>query len=164
MRKQNLKLPNKIILKNRVSSEPIYSFLSLLADMRWHIYWGITIICLASSNYLFCKKEKISQFHISKSFYHISESILLKMQWDLEKQSPVGEHVTDSPGCSQGLTFSSEGRHTKTTFLTQPEQTLSQPPYLGGRWVANKTKQNKKPLKPKNPYQVYFYQSVNGFW
>lgn len=44
-------------LENLVSSETIYSLLSLPADKRWHIYSGITIICLASPNYLvLCKK------------------------------------------------------------------------------------------------------------
>lgn len=97
---------------------------------------------------LVLQEIKISQFHISKSFYHISESTLLKIQWDLEKQSPVYEHVTDSPGCSQGSPFLQKEGAQRSHSLHIQSKPLSWPSHLWRRWVTKVSK--------KTPYKVYF--------
>lgn len=93
---------------------------------------------------------KISQSHISKSFYHISESILLKIQWDLGKASPVFEHVTDSSGCSQDSpVLQNEGARRRHSSHIQSKP-LSQPSPLWGRWVTGVS---------KNPLRSLFLSS-----
>lgn len=140
-------------LENLVSSEPIYSFLSLPADKKWHIYSGVTIICLASSNYLFCKKEKSLNSTYLNPFI-TSQNPLLKIQWDLEKQPPVHEHVTGSPDCTQDSPSLQKERTRGRRSLYIHSKPLSQPSHLCGTWVTKVS---------KNPCKVYFYQFVNGF-